>query len=108
MKLTKYIMACILAFSLAGCIDDEPSNNPITYGDGYITVLLSTDKAAYQPGEPVQLSLNNLPEGQVTIRYKHLNKVLSETPLTGKSWSWNPSTDDFKGYMVDLYTVENG
>ena len=33
MKLTKYIMACILAFSLAGCIDDEPSNNPITYGD---------------------------------------------------------------------------
>ena len=44
MKLTKYIMACILAFSLAGCIDDEPSNNPITYGDGYITVLLSTDK----------------------------------------------------------------
>ena len=51
MKLTKYIMACILAFSLAGCIDDEPSNNPITYGDGYITVLLSTDKAAYQPGE---------------------------------------------------------
>ena len=58
MKLTKYIMACILAFSLAGCIDDEPSNNPITYGDGYITVLLSTDKAAYQPGEPVQLSLN--------------------------------------------------
>ena len=80
MKLTKYIMACILAFSLAGCIDDEPSNNPITYGDGYITVLLSTDKAAYQPGEPVQLSLNNLPEGQVTIRYKHLNKVLSETP----------------------------
>ena len=35
MKLTKYIMACILAFSLAGCIDDEPSNNPITYGDGY-------------------------------------------------------------------------
>ena len=46
MKLTKYIMACILAFSLAGCIDDEPSNNPITYGDGYITVLLSTDKAA--------------------------------------------------------------
>lgn len=26
MKLTKYIMACILAFSLAGCIDDEPSN----------------------------------------------------------------------------------
>lgn len=108
MKLTKYIMACILAFSLAGCINDEPSHNPITYGDGYITVLLSTDKAAYQPGEPVQLSLNNLPEGQVTIRYKHLNKVLSETPLTGKSWSWNPPADDFKGYMVDLYTVENG
>ena len=84
MNLTKYIMACILAFSLAGCINDEPSHNPITYGDGYITVLLSTDKAAYQPGEPVQLSLNNLPEGQVTIRYKNHNKLQSETPLPRK------------------------
>ena len=62
MKLTKYIMACILAFSLAGCIDDEPSHNPITYGDGYITVLLSTDKAAYQPGEPL-LVQNSKPFG---------------------------------------------
>ena len=32
MKLTKYIMVCVLTFSLAGCIDDEPSHNPITYG----------------------------------------------------------------------------
>ena len=92
-------MVWVLTFSLAGCIDDEPSHNPITYGDGYITVLLSTDKAAYQPGEPVQFSLNNLPEGQATIRYKYLNEVLSEAPLTGKSWSWNPPADDFKGYI---------
>ena len=108
MKIINYITVCIFALSLTNCIDDEPSYNPITYGDGYIAVLLSTDKAAYKPGEVVQFSLNNVPEGQVTIRYKHLNQVLSETPLTGKSWSWTPPATDFKGYMVDIYSKENG
>lgn len=101
-------MACMLVLSFTNCIDDEPSHNPVTYGDGYIAVLLSTDKAAYKPGETVQFSLNNLPEEQAMVRYKHLNKVLSETPLTGKSWSWNPPVTDFTGYMVDLYAQENG
>lgn len=107
MKRLGYI-ALAMTLSLSSCIDDEPQKNPITYGDGYISVLLSTDKAAYKPGESVQFSLNNLPDGQVMIRYKHLNDLLSETPLTGKSWSWNPPSDDFKGYLVDLYTLDNG
>lgn len=107
MKRLGYI-ALAMTLSLSSCIDDEPQKNPITYGDGYISVLLSTDKAAYKPGESVQFSLNNLPDGQVMIRYKHLNDLLSETPLTGKSWSWNPPSDDFKGYLVDLYTRESG
>ena len=107
MKKLIYI-ALAMTLSLGSCIEDEPQNNPITYGDGYIAVLLSTDKAAYKPGEAVQFSLNNQPEGQVTVRYKHLNQVLSETPLTGKSWSWTPPSDDFKGYMVDIYSEDNG
>lgn len=107
MKKLAYI-ALAMSLSLASCIDSEAYNNPITYGDGYIAMLLSTDKAAYQPGEVVQFSLSNAPEGQVMIRYKHLGKVLSETPLTGKSWSWTPPSDDFKGYMVDLYSNDNG
>lgn len=97
------------ALVLGSCIDEVDSSvNPITYGDGYIEVYLSTDKAAYAPGEEVKIKLNKMVEGNATIRYRHLNQVIEETPLTSNEWSWNPPTDDYKGYMVDIYTIENG
>ena len=97
------------ALVLSSCIDEVDSSvNPITYGDGYMEVYLSTDKAAYIPGEEVKIKLNNMVEGNATVRYHHLNQVIEETPLTSNEWSWNPPTDDYKGYMVDIYTIENG
>lgn len=97
------------ALVLGSCIDEVDSSvNPITYGDGYMEVYLSTDKAAYIPGEEVKIKLNKMVEGNVTVRYRHLNQVIEETPLTSNEWSWNPPTDDYKGYMVDIYTIENG
>ena len=97
------------ALVLGSCIDEVDSSvNPITYGDGYIEVYLSTDKAAYAPGEEVKIKLNKMVEGNATIRYRHLNQVIEETPLTSNEWSWNPPTNDYKGYMVDIYTIENG
>lgn len=97
------------ALVLGSCIDEVDSSvNPITYGDGYIEVYLSTDKAAYIPGEEVKIKLNKMVEGNATIRYRHLNQVIEETPLTSNEWSWNPPTNDYKGYMVDIYTIENG
>lgn len=97
------------ALVLGSCIDEVDSSvNPITYGDGYMEVYLSTDKAAYIPGEEVKIKLNKMVEGNATVRYRHLNKVIEETPLTSNEWSWNPPTDDYKGYMVDIYTIENG
>lgn len=107
MKKLAYI-ALAMTLALSSCMDDEALHNPITYGEGYMPVQLSTDKAAYKPGETVRLALNKLLEGQVTIRYKHLNEVLGEAPLTSTSWTWTPPADDFKGYLIDLYTVENG
>ena len=97
------------ALVLSSCIDEVDSSvNPITYGDGYMEVYLSTDKAAYIPGEEVKIKLNKMVEGNATVRYRHLNQVIEETPLTSNEWSWNPPTDDYKGYMVDIYTIENG
>lgn len=97
------------ALVLGSCIDEVDSSvNPITYGDGYMEVYLSTDKAAYIPGEEVKIKLNKMVEGNATVRYRHLNQVIEETPLTSNEWSWNPPTDDYKGYMVDIYTIENG
>lgn len=97
------------ALVLSSCIDEVDSSvNPITYGDGYMEVYLSTDKAAYIPGEEVKIKLNKMVEGNATVRYRHLNQVIEETPLTSNEWNWNPPTDDYKGYMVDIYTIENG
>lgn len=97
------------ALVLGSCIDEVDSSvNPITNGDGYMEVYLSTDKAAYIPGEEVKIKLNKMVEGNATVRYRHLNQVIEETPLTSNEWSWNPPTDDYKGYMVDIYTIENG
>ncbi len=87
---------------------DHPKNDPITYGDSYMDVYLSTDKAAYYPGDVVNVKLNKMPEGNLTIRYKHWNKVIKEEPLTGTEWTWTPPEEDFQGYLIDLYSVENG
>ena len=60
----------LLTLSVSGLISCniiEPDNDPVTYGESYIPNLLSTDKAAYQPGEKVTLSLNSMPEGSVTV-----------------------------------------
>lgn len=100
-----------LCLSLNSCINDEPTANPantITYGDGYMSVQLNTDKAVYKPGETVFITLNKLIDTNVIVRYKHLNTVLNELPLTNTSWEWTPPQDDFKGYLIDLYSIEGG
>ena len=107
MKMTYILLGA--ALTLGSCIDEVDSSvNPITYGDGYMEVYLSTDKAAYNPGEEVKLKLNKMVEGNATVRYRHLNQLIEEMPLTSTEWTWTPPADDYKGYMVDIYTVENG
>ena len=85
----------------------SPEHDPITYGESYIPNLLSTDKAAYAPGEVVRLSINSLPEQAVTIRYTHLGTVIKEENVTSKSWTWQPPTEDFQGYMAELRTKDS-
>ena len=97
-----------LAVSLASCNIISPDNDPITYGESYIPNLLSTDKAAYKPGEAVTLSLNSLPEQAVQVRYSHLGTQLSQQAVTSKSWTWQPPQDDFRGYMAELVATIAG
>ena len=110
MKRHLYMSNMILAMLLmaAGCNLMEPDNNPVTYGESYIGYpFLSTDKACYQPGEAVQLSLTNYPACGV-IRYQHLGHVIEEQPVTSAIWTWQPPTTDFQGYMAELHVNVNG
>ena len=93
---------------LVGCNLISPENDPITYGETYVPHLLSTDKACYAPGEAVSFSLNALPEGKATIRYQHLGKTISEQTLSSLTWTWQPPTEDYQGYMAELHGVSDG
>ncbi len=102
------LLALLSAAVLSACQPGYPDINPITYGDGYMAVQLSTDKAAYAPGEPVQFTLNSRPSGDVRVRYRHLGETLEEQQLGSTHWTWQPPQTDFRGYMVDLYSVRDG
>lgn len=108
-KIFNYIIfvACIVLFT--SCHDFYDTNSdPITYGDSYMSIDISTDKSVYRPGESVQFSLKKKPAGNLKVRYSHLGEVLNEETLTSSSWTWTVPSDDFKGYMVDIYEMAEG
>lgn len=80
-----------------------PEEEPATI----VQIDLKTDKAAYAPGEKVVFLATQVP-GNVTVKYKYLNTVVSEQPFSGSSWEWTPPSDDFKGYMVELIQTVDG
>ena len=68
---------------------------------------IGTDKAAYRPGDLVTFSLQNMPEQNVQVRYKHLGRVIRQEPVTSLSWTWQPPYEDFRGYMAELFVTNN-
>ena len=87
-------------------IPDAPEN-PAT--PNFQNLPLSTDKAAYKPGETVLFSLEttSLPSG-AKVRYKYSGNVTETTELTATNWQWTPPLTDFRGYMAEVYSVVNG
>ncbi len=106
-----------LLISLTGCEKDNappvadneievPSNQPIpTFSNEYI----ETDKAVYSPGDEVTFSLNmtSLPT-TAKVRYKFLGQILEEKSLNQSSWKWQVPATDYRGYMAEVYAIENG
>ncbi|GAO45458.1 putative glycosidase [Flavihumibacter petaseus NBRC 106054] len=88
---------------IAGCKKDGPTNNPITPGQSAYQVDLSTDKAAYYPGDRVMFTISKTIPGTVKVRYRRQSTTLREDALTGTSWEWVAPSDDYTGYLVDLY-----
>lgn len=72
-----------------------------------LTVELSTNRACYAPGEPVVLTATGTIPDHTMVRYRHGSTVVATHPYAAKetsnSWSWQPPTNDFKGYLIDLY-----
>ena len=93
-----------MSFGLMGCEADEPSAPRTPSLPANYTV--TSDKAIYNPGDHVQISVIPAINGSVNVRYKFLGEVIAETMVSGTSFTWNPPDDDFKGYMVELFERE--
>ena len=107
-KNTSIIKSLLLALLFVNCDNNDKDFN---YTPEEITtttqVVIRTDKAKYAPSDAIAFSIDKLSENS-TIRYKYLNKILSEQPLTTKTWTWTPPFDDYKGYFVELYKTVDG
>lgn len=89
--------------------DDQPTvdklpANPTT--PAYLQLDFSTNKAMYRPGEKVIFSIDpaKVPEG-ARVRMKYLNNELEVLPLNKDIWEWLPPSDDFKGYMAEVFVT---
>lgn len=71
-------------------------------------LALSTNKAAYAPGEPVIFTLEGSVPAGARVRYAHLDSVLADVPVSGSTWSWQPPSVDFRGYMAEVYGATSG
>ena len=67
---------------------------------------LKTDKACYRPGECVTFTIDKL-QTNAKVRYRHLNDLIEEHPLTTTTWTWQPPSDDNCGYLVDIYVISS-
>ena len=113
-KIVSLIMACTLFISvMAGCT--PKTSSPLFQSEqlkkGEYISYITTDKAAYAPGEKVNFQLtlhDSLEDGTLIVRYLHLNELVEEREVsitgdTNVSWEWTAKEDDFTGYMVEVY-----
>ena len=107
MKLIK-INNCFLvliALLFLHCTQPEDTFNYIPEENQLVAeVVLKTDKAKYAPGDIVTFTSDKILSG-FTVRYKHLNNVIKEEPMSGKTWTWTAPAADYKGYMIEIYKV---
>jgi len=100
-KITGLLLAAVLATAIA-CNDDEGGAIHYTSDPVANTLELATDKAAYNPGDAITFTVDKIYDSAF-IRYMHLGTVLEEVPLTGTSWTWTPPSQDFQGYMAEIF-----
>ena len=65
---------------------------------------IETDKCSYKPGETVELTLSSAPPAGLRVRYRFLGDIIADTLLSTRKWTWTMPAEDFRGYMVEVYS----
>jgi dextranase len=91
----------------SGSIVPVPPVNRVT--PLYSNIGIVTDKAAYNPGDEVTFTIESttLP-ASAKVRYKQLNTTLQEETINGSTWKWTTPSNDYTGYMAEVFSIENG
>src|SRR5665648_772598 len=115
MKFRRICVIVVIASVCFGCNKNENDSsaipldipaNPVT--PTYNNVKITTDKAAYSPGDEVTFTIDNATLPSATkVRYKLLNLVISETTVTGSSWKWKTPATDYRGYIAEVFAITN-
>lgn len=94
-------LAAFLAVAIACNQDDDRAMHYIPDAAAN-TMEVTTDKAAYQPGDNVAFTADKT-YSNAYVRYRHLGEILEEMPLSGTSWTWTPPSQDYQGYMAEIF-----
>lgn len=104
--------ALMFATMSSGCAKEKIKDNTVTINTGSTTngiaINVSTDKAAYRPGDVVTFTIDKTLPSTAMVRYKQSGTTLQDISVPGKTWTWTPPSSDFTGYMVELHGNENG
>lgn len=68
-----------------------------------LSLLLSTDKCAYMPGEVVTFKAKGSLPSDARVRYRHGFDIIADEALSDRSWTWTAPAKDFSGYMAEVY-----
>jgi dextranase len=97
----KVIVMCVLVVLCCACSDDEPSLGTVPGLPKHYT--MAVDKARYSPGEAVRITVSASISDSKRVRYKYLGSIVNDEAVSGSSWTWTPPSDDYRGYMAELY-----
>jgi len=114
MRLRRIGLIALVACVCFGCEKKDDSNripsdvpeNQAT--PSYSNIAVTTDKAAYGPGDEVTFTIDNASLPVATkVRYKYLNNVISEASVTGSIWKWKTPATDYRGYIAEVFATTN-
>ncbi len=116
----KIVYTTMVALLLVACSKESDDTGSGTGGGGEsggvteVTRHLGLDGQSHYrqgmlpAGESVSFTADALPAG-AKIRYRRMDKVVSEQAAVGTTWTWTAPATDYTGYLVDVYrTKENG
>ncbi|KRE49017.1 glycoside hydrolase family 66 protein [Paenibacillus sp. Soil522] len=107
------VMSCFVILA-AGCSKQTEIAAETVVSQGMISGL-TTDKAAYRPGEKVSFKLDlgkAEPKAKVIVQYRHLDEKIGEQEVKAEggqiTWDWTPPKEDGKGYMAEVFLSAKG